>query len=162
MRRLRIYLDTSVISSIDVPHLPAREAITKEFFRMMTERFDDYETIISPVSLDEIRNAPKTIRKRHYAVLQSIQTVEVPKQREAESLSHLYVEAGVLSNKHRNDLRHLAYAVASRCNYIVSWNMRHLVRVHTMERVNAVNFEYLYPAIMIVTPEHFTGEFDHA
>ena len=157
-RKLRIYLDTSVIGMIDAPHAPEKEAITKEFFRMMVEQSGEYEVIISPVSLEEIRNAPETVRKRSLAILQLIRSVETPECQEAESLWKLYAEAGVLSNKHTNDLRHVAYAVSARCDYVVSWNMKHLVRVQTIECVNAVNFQYHYPLIQIVTPEFFTGD----
>jgi len=147
---------------IDAPHLPNKEAITKAFFRMMAEHPDDYEVVISPVSLEEIHRAPEAVRERSLVVLNSIQAVEVPDRKEAESLAQLYVAAEVLSNKHINDLRHVAYAVLSRCDYIVSWNMKHLVRVWTIERVNAVNFENHYPTIQIVTPEVFTGEIHNA
>ena len=161
-RKLRIYLDTSVVSTIDAPHLPDKEAITQEFFRMMAEQPEDFEVVISPVSLREIGNAPETIQDRSYAVLESIRAVEIPMKEEADELAQLYIDAEVLSQKHINDLRHVAYAVLSRCDYIVSWNMKHLVRVWTIERVNAVNFENHYPTIQIVTPEVFTGEIHNA
>ena len=128
MRKSRIYLDTSVLSTIDAPHLPYKEAVTKAFFRMMREKPDDYEVIISPVSLDEIFDAPEDIAERSLAILESVKAIEVPKRDEAETLARLYVEAKALSDKHFNDLRHVAYAVTERCDYIVSWNMRHIVR----------------------------------
>ncbi|MCL2119335.1 MAG: PIN domain-containing protein [Planctomycetaceae bacterium] len=162
MRKSRIYLDTSVLSTIDAPHLSNKEAITIEFFRILEEKPDDYEVIVSPVLLDEVNNAPEAIRKRSLAILQSVQASEVPRRREAEVLAQLYVEAKALSDKHFNDLRHVAYAVTERCDYIVSWNMRHLARVWTIDRVNAVNLEYRYPMIQIVTPEVFTGELPNA
>ena len=162
MRKLRIYLDTSVISMIDAPHVPDKEAITKAFFRMMVDQSDEYEVIISPVSLEEIHNAPATIQERHLVVLQSIRAGEVSQRNEAETLARLYVEADVLSDKHINDLRHVAYAVLARCDYIISWNMKHLVRVRTIDRVNLVNFENHYPMIQIVTPEFLTGDLKHA
>jgi len=161
-RKLRIYLDTSVVSTIDAPHLPDKEAITQEFFRMMEEQPEDYEVFISPVSLEEIGNAPETIQERSFAVLESIRAVEIPVKEEADDLSQLYIAAEVLSKKHINDLLHVAYAVSARCDFIVSWNMKHLVRAWTIERVNAVNFENHYPTIQIVTPEVFTGELPHA
>ena len=161
-RKLRIYLDTSVVSTIDAPHLPDKEAITKEFFRMMVEQPDDYEVIISPVSLEEIDHAPEMIRERSLAVLESIRAIEVPERKEADDLALLYIAAEVLSKKHINDLLHVAYAVSARCDFIVSWNMKHLVRAWTIDRVNAVNFENHYPTIQIVTPEVFTGELPHA
>jgi len=162
MRKSRIYLDTSVLSTIDAPHIPYKEAITIEFFRILEEEPEKYEVIVSPVLLDEVRNAPEAIKKRSLAILQSVQASEVPERQEAEVLAQLYVEAKALSDKHFNDLRHVAYAVTERCDYIVSWNMRHIVRAWTIDHVNAVNLEYRFPVIQIVTPEVFTGELPHA
>ena len=162
MRKSRIYLDTSVLSTIDAPHLPYKEAVTKAFFRMLLQRLDEFEVITSPVLMGEVRAAPKDISDRSLALLESIHANEVTKRREAEVLARLYVEAKALSDKHFNDLRHVAYAVTERCGYIVSWNMRHLARVWTIDRVNAVNLEYRYPVIQIVTPEAFTGELPNA
>jgi len=162
MRKLRIYLDTSVVSMIDAPHLPYKEAVTKEFFRMIEEKPDDYEVFVSPVLAEEIRNAPDAIRKRSVAILQSIHAIELPDRKEADDLAQLYVAAEVLSQKHFNDLLHVAYAVSARCAYIVSWNMRNLVRVWTIEGVNAVNYGYHYPTIMFITPEFVTGELPNA
>ena len=162
MRKLRLYLDTSVLSTIDAPHIPEKEAITIEFFRMMEEKPDEYEVVVSPVTLDEVRNAPESIRERSVAVLQSINAIELPDRKEADDLAQLYIAAEVLSQKHFNDLLHVAYAVSARCDYVVSWNMRHLVRVWTIDHVNAVNFENHYSSIQIVTPEAFTGELPNA
>ena len=162
MRKSRIYLDTSVLSTIDAPHLPYKEAVTKAFFRMMREKSDEYEVIFSPVSLDEILDAPEDIAERSLAILESIRAIELPDRNEADDLAQLYIAAGVLSQKHINDLLHVAYAVFARCNYVVSWNMRHLVRAWTIDHVNAVNLENRYPVIQIVTPEVFTGELPHA
>ena len=162
MRKLRIYLDTSVIGMIDAPHVPDKEAITKEFFRMMVEQPDDYEVVISRVLLQEMSNAPEMLQQQARSILQSIRSVEIPARQEADNMAKLYLKTGVLSDKHINDLLHVAYAVSARCDYIVSWNMKHLVRVQTIERVNAVNFEYHYPIIQIVTPEVITGEIPHA
>jgi len=158
----RVYLDASVTSMVDAPHVPDKELITQEFFRMMAERSDQYKTVVSPVLLGELYDASKEVQNRTLAIFQAIQPIEVPNLQEAEALAQLYAEAGVLSDKHRNDLRHVAYSVLTRCDYLVSWNMRHLVRVQTIERVNVVNFEYNYPHVLIVTPEFITGELSNA
>jgi len=158
MRKVRLYIDTSAISMLNAPLAPVKEAITKEFFRMMVTMPDEYEVIASSVLMEEIYDAPEAVRKQSLAVLRSVRAVDVSARQEAELLAQLYVEKGVLGDKNINDLRHVAYAVLERCNYIVSWNMKHLVRVQTIDRVNAVNFENRYPMIQIVTPEFLTGE----
>ena len=158
MRKTKLHIDTSVLSMLDAPLDPDKEAITKEFFRMMAAKPEEYEVVASPVLLEEVHDAPETIRRRSLAVLQTIQAVEVSTRKEAEVLAQIYVKTAVLGETHINDLRHVAYAVLERCDYIVSWNMKHLVRVRTISRVNAVNFENRYPTIQIVTPEFLTGE----
>jgi predicted nucleic acid-binding protein len=89
--------------------------------------------------------------------MQKLGCTELPRQSEADDLAKLYVSEEILSEKHIDDLTHVAYAVLARCDYIISWNMKHLVRIRTIDRVNAVNFLYHYPGINIVTPEFITG-----
>ncbi len=65
--------------------------------------------------------------------------IELPKNQEAENLALIYASENVLSDKHLDDLTHVAYAVASRCDYVISWNMKHMVNPRTVARVNEVN-----------------------
>jgi hypothetical protein len=50
------------------------------------------------------------------------------------------------------DARHLAVAVVARVDAVVSWNLRHMVKLKTRREVNAVNLLNGYPVIEIVTP----------
>ncbi|MDR1963304.1 MAG: hypothetical protein LBQ50_05960 [Planctomycetaceae bacterium] len=54
---------------------------------------------------------------------------------------------------------HIAYADVSRCDYVISWNMKHIVRPKTISGVNNVNFHNNFNQINIATPQLFTGEF---
>jgi len=84
----------------------------------------------------------------------------LPPNDEAENLAWIYTIDGVLSQANIDDLRHVAYAVVARCDYVVSWNMRHLANDRTEMRVNQVNAKEKFANISIVTPEHFTkGDF---
>ena len=157
-RKTRLYLDTSVISMIDAPVAPDKEAITKEFFRQVVERQDEFELLLSPIVDGELQNAPPDKRALVAALLESIPHTLLPERKEAVELANRYVDGNVLGRRHIKDLTHIAYAVISRCDYIISWNMKHFVRIQTISRVNAVNFENHYPTIMIVTPEFITGE----
>jgi hypothetical protein len=75
----------------------------------------------------------------------------------AENLAWIYIIDGVLSQKHLDDLTHVAYATVSGCDYIITWNMKHLANERTVSRVNAVNVIENYGKIFIATPEFFTG-----
>ena len=158
MRKLRLYLDTSVISDIDAPEDSQRGAITKEFFRIVTKETDDYELYISPVTLEEIHEASEEKQSLLIAFLKKLPHIEIPKNEAAENLAWIYVLENVLSENHIDDLTHVAYAVSMRCDYVISWNMKHLVNARTISRINEVNVIENCPKIFIATPIIVTGE----
>jgi len=157
MRKTRLYLEASPIIMMNPGQDPIRQAITKEFFRIVSENPDEYELFLSPVTFEELGKA-KTAEKRKASAdfLQTIQYVELLDNKEAENLAWIYVIDDVMSQARMEDLRHVAYAVVARCDYVITWNMRHLANAKTEMRVNRVNSNENYTKITIVNPEHFT------
>jgi hypothetical protein len=137
---------------------PIRRAITEEFFRIVAEKSDEYELFISPVTLYELDNT-ESEEKRQASTdfLKTIQCTRLPENDDAENLAWSYVVDNVMSQARMEDLRHVAYAVVARCDYVITWNMRHLAREQTVSRVNVVNAVENYGKIFITTPEFLTG-----
>ena len=157
MRKTRLYLDTSPIIMLEPDQDPTRQAITKDFFRIVAERTDEYELFISTVTLDELQTGEEDHGENSILYLDSLAHTELPGNKEAENLAQYYISNGVLSKGHLDDLRHVAYAVVARCAYIITWNMKHLANERTVSRVNIVNSANDYGKIFIATPEFFTG-----
>ena len=158
MRKTRLYLEASPIIMVAPDQDPIRQAITKEFFRIVAKKPDEYELYVSPVTIDELKNAKtEEKRKANADFLQTIQYTELPDNDEAENLAWIYTIDGVLSQAKIDDLRHVAYAVVARCDYVITWNMRHLANDKTVSRVNVVNAVERYRNIYIATPEFLTG-----
>ena len=158
MRKTRLYLEASPIIMMSPGQDSIRQAITKEFFRIVTEKSDEYELVVSPVLTEELDRAKtEEQRKATVAFLGTIQYTELPENDEAENLAWIYTIDGVLSQANMDDLRHVAYAVVARCDYVITWNMGHLAREQTVSRVNAVNAVERYRNIYIATPEFLTG-----
>ena len=152
-------MEASPIIRVDDSNSPIRQVITREFFRIVAEKSGEYELFISPVTIDEINSAKTTEEKRKASAvfLETIHYTGLPENDEAEKLARIYANDGVLSQAHIDDLRHVAYAVVSRCDYIITWNMGHLANERTVSRVNAVNAVENCGKIYIATPEFFTG-----
>ena len=159
MRRLRLYLDTSVIGDFDAD--TERGATTREFFRIVSENDDEFEIVLSPVVTEELQDAPERIRNQAAAMLESIGFILLPISAEAEDLANLYIKHGVLGERHIEDLTHIAYATLSRCDYIISWNMKHIVRAKTISAVHEFNRQNYYHCPNIATPTIITGELSH-
>lgn len=64
-----------------------------------------------------------------------------------------YILQGTLSRRHLVDALHVASAVVADRDVVVSWNLRHLVKVKTRREVNAANLLNGYRTIEIATPE---------
>jgi predicted nucleic acid-binding protein len=160
MRKTNLYLDTSVISAIDTDSF--RGKITREFFRVVTQAANDYELVVSPVTMKELLDASPEKCDRFTAFLENTPHRVLPANQDAENLAWLYVMENILTDNHISDLTHIAYAVVFRCDYVVSWNMRHIVHPKTISGVNNVNVLNNFNHIMIATPQLFTGEIDNA
>jgi len=157
MRKTRLYLEASPIIMIEPGQDPIRQAITKEFFRIVTKKSDEYELFVSPVTIEEMQGGMHGTSEVSDEFLNSLQHAKLPENDEAENLTWIYTIDGVLSQAKINDLRHVAYAVVSHCDYVITWNMRHLANEKTVSRVNMVNSQENYGKIFIATPEFLTG-----
>ena len=158
MQKTRLYMEASPIIMMSPGQDPVRQAITKEFFRIVEGNPDEYELVLSPVVFGEFGKA-KTEEKRKAtaAFLETIRYTELPESDEAENLARIYTIDGVLSKANMDDLRHVAFAVVARCDYVITWNMGHLANERTVSRVNAVNARENCGKIYIATPEFLIG-----
>ena len=68
---------------------------------------------------------------------------------DAVGVSEVYVREGITPVRYRNDALRVALAVCHALDVVVSWNMKHLVNVRKVQRINAVNLRYGLPAIRV-------------
>jgi hypothetical protein len=68
-----------------------------------------------------------------------------------------FIDLGVLKQKSFDDCRHIAAAIVSGCDVIVSWNFRHIVNVKTMNGVKAVTALEGYDDVLIFDPPTLVG-----
>jgi hypothetical protein len=151
MKKLKIYLDTSIISMLDNPDLGA---ITREFFELAIQK--NCQFVISEVVNKEIDDTPtEKKRKTILLLLETLNCVLLPYSEESQNLAENYVKDGILTTKHLDDLMHIAYATVFDCDMIVSWNQKHIAKPIKIQKINDCNMKNNYAMIAIYTPEHF-------
>ncbi len=67
-------------------------------------------------------------------------------------LSEQYVQAGVFTAIMMNDAVHVAAAVLTRQDILLSWNFKHLVNRVRRVKINQVNVAQGLPTIEIIAP----------
>lgn len=145
--KLRIYLDTSVVSAYVDDRLPERKQATVEFWN----RLGDYEVTISELTVTEIQATESPpIRAQMTELIRPFSIL--PIEEEARRLAQEYVHRGVFSPGTIEDAIHVAVAVAFRQDMLVSWNFRHLVNRRRRALINEVNVLMGYPTIEILAP----------
>jgi hypothetical protein len=155
MKRLKIYLDTSIISHLDASDVPDREADTKRVWEEI--RKGAFEVFISPVVMAEIDDCPEPKLSYLRGQLKLIDYALLEETDEILELALKYVDAGILSKKSLNDCRHIAYSCVGNCDMLISWNFKHLVKYRTIAGVKSVNALAGYREMPIYTPSFIVG-----
>ena len=157
-RKIRLYLESSLIIMLGGDQDPVKRAISEEFFHRVAKKSDKYELLVSPVTIEELNAGIEKHGDGAVLFLNSLVHTRLQENDQAEKLAVVYIDNGVLSNDHLNDLRHSAYAVFVGCDYIVTWNMKHLAKERTVTRINTVNLNENHGKIFITTPDFFTRD----
>ncbi len=139
MKKLKIYLDTSVINFLFADDVPAYQEVTKTFFN---EYLDEYEVFISEIVIAEISETPEPTRRK---LLQSaietdkIKVIENDKQDEISALAAKYIDCGIIPPNKKEDALHVAFCTAYEIDILLSWNFKHLANIKKQIMINALN-----------------------
>jgi predicted nucleic acid-binding protein len=142
-----LYLDTSVISAYVDDRMPERRRATVEFW----SRLSEFDVSVSELTVTEI-GATRDVgpRRRMEDLIAPCEVLHVGE--EGQALAREYVRRGVFSPATVDDALHVAVAVISRRDLLVSWNFRHLVNRRRRALVNEVSISLGYPTIEIIAP----------
>ena len=157
-RKLRVYLDTSVVNFLFAEDAPEKQGITLDFFEN-TVATGKIEACISDAVTEEITRTPDEDRKELLlSVLKEYAFTLLYLDEESERPGELYVRKGVVPERKIEDAYHLAIATVNELDVLVSWNFRHLANVTKERRVAGVNLEegYLHP-LRLTTPMEVMG-----
>lgn len=141
----QVYVDTSVFGGIFDNEF---QNASREFFKQVRE--GQFELIISAVVEQEIQVAPSQILKFFENMLVFADVVEITDK--ALKLRQAYLDAKIVSEKYSNDALHVALATVSKCDFIVSWNFKHIVHAEKIPLYNAVNILHGFNQIAIYSP----------
>jgi len=148
---MKAYLDTSVISALFDEKNPERKSLTEAFLK----RARILEVCISQITLVEIEQTPdlELRNKMRGAISQfSILRFLYNNVESVEWLAKEYVRYGAVPEGYPEDAYHIATAVISEMDYLLSWNFKHIVRRKTRDIVRMVNTLYNLRQIEIMTP----------
>jgi predicted nucleic acid-binding protein len=156
MKKLKIYLDTSVISYLQADDAPERMAVTQKLWRELQR--GPFEVMLSGIVAAEVDACPEPKRTFLKERLGEIVFGMAEVTDEIIELAEAYLRSKIIPRRYRDDALHIATATINGCNAIISWNFRHMVRLQTIIGVNGLNKGMGYGEIEILSPESVIDE----
>jgi predicted nucleic acid-binding protein len=148
----QLYLDTSVIGG----YFDAE--FQEETRKLWCQRDSGFwEFVTSVLVAEELEPAPPKVREL-FAKTFAVNGKRLESSLAVVSLAEAYLAAGVLSEKFRDDARHVALCSYHHLDYLVSWNFKHLANARRSSGFNEVNALQGFPAIRIVSPNELIHE----
>jgi hypothetical protein len=153
MKKLKVYLDTSIINFLRADDAPVYKNATEILFNdiIVPKKIDTY---ISRIFLEEI---DATINEKIKNELQyfvnkyreSFKIVEADNEKvdEITFLAGEYIKEKIIPEKKVSDALHVAYSTIFEMDILLSWNFKHLANINKEKRILIVNktHGYNYP-----------------
>ena len=151
MKKLKVYLDTSVISHLDQLDTPEKMEETKRLWEILKDE-KLYEVYISDIVLEEIDGCKEDKRRMllNYLYDMEYNTIEIDDH--VFELAEKIIDFGILKQKSMDDCKHIAAAIVSGCDIIVSWNFKHIVNVKTVRGIKVITTLEGYKDLLIYPP----------
>ena len=152
---MKLYIETSVPNMLFHDDAPEEQRVTKVFFPWL--QICLHELCVSPLVEQELDRAPEPRRRQLRGALLALPLTSLPITVTAEELAEACVVVGAIPRRFEDDALHLAVAICHRVDVVVSWNMKHLVNLRRVARVNQVAAERGYDLIQVQTPQQVMG-----
>lgn len=150
MKKLRIYIDTSVIGGCLDDEFSVESNNLIELIKQ-----EKFILLISEIIINELIDAPQAVKNILLSIPQSvIEVVNITS--EILQLRDDYINGGVVRSKSINDATHVAAATVARADAIISWNFKHIVRLDKMKGYNQINLLNGYGILTIISPLEVT------
>ena len=145
--KLRIYIDTSVISGYFDEEF--REATIMLFQRLENR---EVKFVISDLLDLELIKAPSHVKELIFNYpADFFERVELTD--EVLKLADTYIEEEVVGKTSIEDCRHIAMATIYKVDVLASWNFKHIVNLDKIKGYNSVNLRLGYTMIEIRSPK---------
>jgi predicted nucleic acid-binding protein len=151
MPKPRVYVETTVPSFYHDPRTSpavlARRRWTRLWWARSAERYD---LVTSRYVLDELAAGTQELARHRVSLLDGVRVL--PSDPPVEETVRIYIQQKLMPAEPPNDAWHLALASNSGCDFIVTWNCRHLANPNKAGRIERLNQSLGLYVPRLVTP----------
>ena len=150
MKKLEIYLDTSVINFLFADDVPEFKKITEDFFENYVKK-GKYLVYISDVVIAEIEKTKSRDKKKLLLeVIERYSLRILALDETSNELADIYIREKIIPLQKIEDAQHIAIATCNQIDILLSWNFKHLSNIQKQISVKIINERegYFYPLLL--------------
>ena len=156
-RKIKVYLDTSVISYLDQQDAPEKMKDSQDVWKKI--KTGEYDIFISDIVLRELGDCKEDAKRdKLFNHLSEIKYNLITVDDSIVQLAEKIISGGILTQKHFDDCEHIAAAILSDCDLIISWNFKHIVNVKTIRGIKVITTVEGYKELLIYPPTALLNE----
>ncbi len=159
MAKARVYVETTIPSfyheTRTTPDIVARREWTRQWWHDAPNR---YELLTSPAVLDELASGPADRKDEWLSLLRDLPLL--PLETAVGEIVQTYIRHRVMPTDPAGDALHLALASYHKCDFLVTWNCRHLANANKLGHIRRVNTMLGLFVPALVTPLELLGGTD--
>lgn len=150
MKKLKIYLETTIFNFVFADDAPEKRRDTMKLFEEIKQ--EKYIPYTSEYVLQELEKAEEPKKKQMINLIEQYKMKFLEANENAVFLANKYVDENIIPMKYRNDGLHIAIATINDLDIIVSFNFQHIVKMKTIVGTESINLREGYKRIGIYSP----------
>lgn len=154
-----VYIETTIPSFyFDVrsePEMIARREWTRRWWEKAR---DEHELVTSAAVVEELSRGDFPAREDSLRLIEDLPLV--PVEPEVTEIVQTYIARKVMPDNPIGDALHLALASFYRCDFLLTWNCRHLANANKFEHIRRINVLLGLFVPALVTPLELLGDDD--
>lgn len=153
----KIYIETSIPSFYyeirTEPEMIARREWTRFWWNRVSYQ---YELVTSIAVLDELNKGNFPNKEQTLKLLDKITLIDI--ELEIAEIVQTYIQNQVMPNDPLGDALHLALASYHKCDFLLTWNCRHLANANKFGHIRRVNVMLGLYVPLLITPLELMGD----
>jgi hypothetical protein len=154
----RVYIETSIIGAYVDNRSDVISAAQNQWTRIWWDDLrQNYELAISRAVIDELSHPDYPHSDEAMKLVSGIP--ELPIEKEVRQIVQVYVQQGIMPQNPLGDALHLAVASFHKCDYLLTWNCKHIANPNKFNRIRLCNATLGLFVPALVTPNQLIGDF---
>jgi predicted nucleic acid-binding protein len=152
----RIYIDTTIPSayynSRSAPEMVAQREQTRRWWHSAVQTAELFSSV---AMLEELERGTSRHVAHRMELVASLDLLDID-QRVME-IADIYIRRKVMPAAPRGDAMHLAVASCYECDFLVTWDYRHLANANKLNHIRVLNTQLGLFIPSLVTPQQLRG-----